>query len=184
MAHFAKLDANNIVEQVIVVANQDTADSSGIESEAIGAAFCQSLMGASTTWKQTSYNGNFRGNYAGIGYTYLAGQATLGVGSTDIFIAQQPYASWVVGVNTAQWYPPANPVDLQNSPDFVLLYGVLIEECNVTIHYDNNRKKGNTWNIPLENNKFIMFPSTNMYYITNNQKRSLNFVQTITYDQT
>jgi len=77
-----------------------------------------------------------------------------------------------------------NPVDLQNSPDFVLLYGVLIEECNVTIHYDNNRKKGNTWNIPLENNKFIMFPSTNMYYITNNQKRSLNFVQTITYDQT
>ena len=111
MAHFANLDANNIVEQVIVVANQDTADSSGIESEAIGAAFCQSLMGASTTWKQTSYNGNFRGNYAGIGYTYLAGQATLGVGSTDIFIAQQPFASWVVGVNTAQWYPPANPGD-------------------------------------------------------------------------
>ena len=109
MAHFAKLDANNVVTQVIVVANQDTADNSGTETESIGIAFCQKLVGAETNWKQTSYNGNFRGNYAGIGYTYLAGQATLGVGSTDIFISQQPYASWTVGVNTAQWYPPANP---------------------------------------------------------------------------
>ena len=50
-----------------------------------------------------------RGNYAGIGYTYMSNVATMGVGSTDIFIAQQPYASWTVGVSTAQWYPPANP---------------------------------------------------------------------------
>ena len=111
MAHFAKLDANNIVEQVIVVANQDTADNSGAETEAIGVAFCQQLMGASTNWKQTSYNANFRGNYAGIGFTYMTNVATLGVGSTDIFINQQPHASWTVGVNTAQWYPPANPGD-------------------------------------------------------------------------
>ena len=47
-----------------------------------------------------------RGNYAGIGYTYMSNVATLGVGSTDIFIAQQPYASWTVGVSTAQWYSP------------------------------------------------------------------------------
>ena len=111
MAHFAKLDANNIVEQVIVVANEDTADSSGVETESIGISFCQKLMGASTDWKQTSYNNTFRGNYAGIGYTYMTGQATLGVGSTDIFINQQPYASWTVGVNTAAWFPPANPGD-------------------------------------------------------------------------
>ena len=109
MAHFAKLDANNVVTQVIVVANEDTADSSGVETESIGISFCQKLMGASTNWKQTSYNGTFRGNYAGIGYTYMSGQATLGVGSTDIFIGQQPYASWEVGVTTAQWFPPANP---------------------------------------------------------------------------
>tara|TARA_B100000287_G_scaffold22275_2_gene21886 strand:+ start:820 stop:1260 length:441 start_codon:yes stop_codon:yes gene_type:complete len=111
MAHFAKLDANNVVEQVIVVANEDTADGSGVETESIGVAFCQKLMGASTNWKQTSYNNNFRGNYAGIGMTYMTGQATLGVGSTDIFISQQPYASWTVGVGTAEWYPPANPGD-------------------------------------------------------------------------
>jgi hypothetical protein len=47
-----------------------------------------------------------RGNYAGIGYTYMSNVATLGVGSTDIFISQQPHASWTVGVNTAQWYSP------------------------------------------------------------------------------
>ena len=111
MAHFAKLDANNTVEQVIVVANEDTADSSGAETEAIGVAFCQKLMGADTIWKQTSYNNNFRGNYAGIGMTYVENVATLGVGSTDIFIESKPYASWAVGVNTAAWYPPANPGD-------------------------------------------------------------------------
>ena len=111
MAHFAKLDANNTVEQVIVVANGDTADASGTETEAIGVAFCQKLMGASTTWKQTSYNNNFRGNYAGIGMTYAENVATLGVGSTDIFIESKPYASWAIGVNTATWYPPANPGD-------------------------------------------------------------------------
>ena len=111
MAHFAKLDANNVVEQVIVVSNDDTADSSGVETESIGVAFCQKLLGASTNWKQTSYNGNFRGNYAGIGYTYISNVASLGVGSTDIFISQQPYDSWAVGVGTAQWYPPSNPGD-------------------------------------------------------------------------
>ena len=111
MAHFAKLDANNLVTQVIVVANEDTADSAGVETESIGVAFCQKLLGASTNWKQTSYNGNFRGNYAGIGYTYISNVASLGVGSTDIFISQQPYDSWAVGVGTAQWYPPSNPGD-------------------------------------------------------------------------
>ena len=75
-----------------------------------------------------------------------------------------------------------DPVDLRNSPDFTLLYGVKVEDCNVRIHYEDNRRKGRSWDIPLENNQFIMFPSTNMYYITNNQKDSLNFVQTITYE--
>ena len=106
MAHFAKLDANNIVEQVIVVSNDDTRDGSGVESETIGVAFCQKLLGASTNWKQTSYNNNFRGNYAGIGHTYMTNVATLGVASTDIFINPQPYASWSIGVSTAQWYAP------------------------------------------------------------------------------
>ena len=75
-----------------------------------------------------------------------------------------------------------DPVDLLNSPDYTLLYGVKVKDCNVRIHYENNRRKGRSWEMPLTNNKFIMFPSTNMYYLTNNQKDSLNFVQTTTYE--
>lgn len=75
-----------------------------------------------------------------------------------------------------------DPVDLRNSPDFTLLYGVKVKDCSVRIHYEDNRRKGRSWDINLTNNKFIMFPSTNMYYITNKQKESLNFIQTITYE--
>ena len=75
-----------------------------------------------------------------------------------------------------------DPVDLRNSPDFTLLYGVKVDNCSVRIHYDDNRRKGRSWDISLTNNKFIMFPSTNMYYLTNNQTSSLNFIQTITYE--
>ncbi len=109
MAHFAKLNSSNVVESVIVVSNDDITDSKGVQVESIGVSFCQKLLGADTNWKQTSYNNNFRGNYAGIGMKYLTNQATLGVGSTDIFISQQPYASWSIGVGTATWYPPSNP---------------------------------------------------------------------------
>ena len=75
-----------------------------------------------------------------------------------------------------------DPVDLRNSPDFTLLYGVKVNKCWVRIHYEDNRRKGRSWDIPLVDNRFIMFPSTNMYYITNEQKDSLNFIQTITYE--
>ena len=97
-------------------------------------------------------------------------------------------------VNKSTWgniYKPAettipllniDPVDLRNSPDFTMLYGVKVKDCNVRIHFEDNRRKGRSWDIELKNNMFIMFPSTNMYYITNNQKDSLNFVQTITYE--
>ena len=75
-----------------------------------------------------------------------------------------------------------DPVDLRNSPDFTMLYGVKVKDCFVRIHYEDNRRKGRSWDIELKNNMFIMFPSTNMYYITNTQKDSLNFIQTITYE--
>jgi len=75
-----------------------------------------------------------------------------------------------------------DPVDLRNSPDYTLLYGVNVKDCSVRIHYDDNRRKGRSWDIPLKNNQFIMFPSMQMYYITNNQKDSLNFILTITYE--
>tara|TARA_R100001244_G_scaffold43356_2_gene38972 strand:- start:1379 stop:1882 length:504 start_codon:yes stop_codon:yes gene_type:complete len=73
-------------------------------------------------------------------------------------------------------------VDLRNSPDFTMLYGVKVKDCNVRIHFEDNRRKGRSFDIKLKNNMFIMFPSTNMYYLTNAQKDSLNFVQTITYE--
>ena len=111
MAHFAKLDSNTLVTQVIVVGNSDIIDIKGDEVESIGVAVCQKLVGADTNWKQTSYNDNIRGNYAGIGMTYMSGVRTLGVASTDVFISQQPHASWTVGINTATWYPPTPPGD-------------------------------------------------------------------------
>ncbi len=96
MAHFAQLDANNVVLQVIVVANTDTADANGVEKEHIGAAFCERLLGG--TWKQTSYNGNFRKRYAGIGYTYNE--------ALDAFVAPKPFASWTLNNTTAEWEAP------------------------------------------------------------------------------
>jgi hypothetical protein len=57
-----------------------------------------------------------------------------------------------------------DPVDLRNSPDFTMLYGVKVKDCNVRIHYEDNRRKGRSWDIELKDNMFIMFPSTNMYY--------------------
>jgi hypothetical protein len=95
MAHFAKIDENNVVTQVVVVDNKDTADASGVEKEHIGAAFLESVLGG--TWKQTSYNGNIRKNYAGIGYTYDA--------DIDAFVAPKPYPSWVLD-ESAQWQAP------------------------------------------------------------------------------
>tara|TARA_R100001015_G_C4621484_1_gene178691 strand:+ start:425 stop:928 length:504 start_codon:yes stop_codon:yes gene_type:complete len=75
-----------------------------------------------------------------------------------------------------------DPVDLKDSPDFILLYGVNAVDCNVRIYYDDNRRKGRSWDISLTNNQFIMFPSTNHYRIENNQKELINFVQFISYD--
>ena len=75
-----------------------------------------------------------------------------------------------------------DPVDLRNAPDYTLLYGVNVKDCSVRIHYDANRRAGRSWDIPLKNNQFIMIPSTQMYYITNNQKDSLNFILTITHE--
>jgi hypothetical protein len=102
MAHFAKLDENNKVLAVHVV-NNDVITIDGNESEQAGIDFLTGLHGH-TLWKQTSYNGNFRKNYAGIGYTYDA--------SRDAFIGPQPYLSWSLNETTCQWEPPvAYPTD-------------------------------------------------------------------------
>lgn len=102
MAHFAELDADNIVVRVIVVNNAELLDANGQEQEAIGVAFCQSLFGG--TWVQTSYNGGFRMRFAGEGYAYDQ--------THDAFIAPKPFPSWTFNDNILDWVAPvAHPED-------------------------------------------------------------------------
>lgn len=72
MAHFAKLNSDNIVEQVIVINNEVIENKPFPQSEPIGVAFCKSIYGQDTEWKQTSYNSKFRGRFAGPGLKYDA----------------------------------------------------------------------------------------------------------------
>ena len=99
MAHFAKIGLNNIVTEVLVVANRDTMDSQGNEQESIGIEFLKTLTGHET-WIQTSYNGNIRKNYASIGYTYDS--------QRDAFISPQPFPSWTLNETTCQWNAPTS----------------------------------------------------------------------------
>ena len=96
MAHFAEIDQNNVVLRVIVVDNKDTSTPDGTEIESIGVAFCQRLFGGN--WVKTSYNGNIRKNYAGIGFTYDLGR--------DAFIPPKLFASWLLNGDTCQWEAP------------------------------------------------------------------------------
>ena len=107
MAHFAKLDQNNIVVTVNVVHNNELLID-GVENEQKGINFLNTLFNTSDNWKQTSYNTQggvhklggtpFRKNYAGIGYTYNE--------SKDAFIPPQPYSSWTLNNDTCQWEAP------------------------------------------------------------------------------
>ena len=104
MAHFAQLDNNNIVINIIVVHNNELLDQDGNEIEQKGIDFCKTLFGQDTQWLQTSYNGNFRKNYAGVGHTYDEGR--------DAFIAPKPFSSWILDDTTCQWKAPVDmPVD-------------------------------------------------------------------------
>lgn len=94
MAHFAEIGLNNVVLRVIVVHNDNCKDKSGNESESVGVEFCRNLLGG--VWMQTSYHGNIRKNYAGIGYVYDA--------QRDAFIPQKPFASWVLDEVTCRWF--------------------------------------------------------------------------------
>ena len=98
MAHFAQIDTNNIVINIIVVHNNELLDQNDNEVEQKGIDFCKSLFGQDTNWIQTSYNGNFRKNYAGIGYTYDQ--------QRDAFISPKPYNSWILNTDTCRWEAP------------------------------------------------------------------------------
>tara|TARA_R100001440_G_C2493906_1_gene115513 strand:+ start:473 stop:874 length:402 start_codon:yes stop_codon:yes gene_type:complete len=98
MAHFTKLGKGNIVEEVHVVNNEVITDNDGNEQEQLGVDFLNNLHKTNVVWKQTSYNGSFRKNYAGIGYTYDE--------ERDAFIPPQPYKSWIIDEDTCTWKAP------------------------------------------------------------------------------
>ena len=101
MAHFVEINDDGIVLRGIVVANKDTATSTGEEVESIGVEFCKKLLGGE--WKQTSYNNNIRYNYAGIGYRYDEDK--------DAFIAPQPFPSWQLDEQMRWEAPVEMPTD-------------------------------------------------------------------------
>lgn len=102
MAHFAKLDYNNKVIQVIVVNNNELLDNNGNENEQLGIDFCTSLFGG--RWVQTSYTGSIRKNFAAVGYSYDP--------VLDAFITIKPYTNWVLNTDTCAWEAPiAYPQD-------------------------------------------------------------------------
>ena len=97
MAHFAKINNENIVEQVIVVNNDIILKSDNTESELKGKQFLNATFGSSK-WVQTSYNGTFRKNFAGIGFTYDT--------ERDAFIPPKPFNSWILNKDTCRWESP------------------------------------------------------------------------------
>lgn len=107
MAHFAELDENNTVLRVIVVDDKDTSDAFGVEKEHIGAAFCERLLGG--RWVKTSYNGNIRKRYAGIGMIYLP--------EHDQFASPKPSDQHQYNPETGTWVIPGfddRPLQVEN----------------------------------------------------------------------
>ena len=110
MAHFAKLDSNNIVTNVVRVNNEVILKADGTESELKGKQFLNNLLG-SATWVQTSYNGNIRARYAGVGMTYDS--------ANNVFITEQPFPSWTLNETTWDWDSPVPyPTVEEGSTDF------------------------------------------------------------------
>ena len=95
MAHFAKLGVGNIVKKVIVIKNSIITDSDGNEQEQLGVDFINNLYGTRDVWKQTSYNGNIRKNFAGVGFKYDSAR--------DAFIPPKPFNSWTLNETTCTW---------------------------------------------------------------------------------
>lgn len=115
MAHFAKLDENNIVIDVNVVSNDVVQNKSFPESEPLGVTFLSEWSNGFSNWKQTSYSASFRKNYAGIGFTYDA--------NLDAFIPPQPYPSWTLNSEMCKWeapvpYPTDGKTYVWNEPTF------------------------------------------------------------------
>jgi hypothetical protein len=98
MANFAQLNSENLVIQVLVVSEENCGMKNFPESEPIGTEYLRSVFGQDTNWAQTSYNGTFRYNYAGINYLFIE--------ESQAFVAPKPYPEWLLNTNTFKWEPP------------------------------------------------------------------------------
>jgi hypothetical protein len=116
MAHFARVDKDNIVQNVIVVDNEQLLNEQGVEEEDVGKVYLNKIYGYGYNWIQTSYhtyanqhpqNKPFRKNYAGIGHTYDKDR--------DAFIPPKPYNSWILDEDTCRWHPPQSYPDDEKS---------------------------------------------------------------------
>ena len=165
MAHFAKLDDNNVVLQVIVVAD---------EHEENGEQWCHEFAGG--RWKQTSYNGTIRKNYAGIGYIYDE--------QKDAFISPKPFASWTLNEDTCQWQSP-NP-----KPDNEYIYRwseilsswipmnkYLFETYGLAQDYELIRPTVEKYE--LVNKKFVTASRTNQYHLEMEQANNIIFMHAL-----
>ena len=117
MAHFAELDSNNVVTRVIVVADSDTTDENGTETEAVGVAYLKGLFGEHTKWAQTSYNSNMRLRYAGPGSIFDA--------EKDCFLAPKPFDSWTL--NSASPYEWEAPITMPTTTTEMDEHGIIWE---------------------------------------------------------
>lgn len=105
MAHFAKIDENNNVLQVVAVDNKDTTNGKGVEEELVGQTYLEKHNNwPANQWIQTSYNSNFRKHYAGVGGLWHP--------EHDFFTSAKPYPSWTLNTTHARWDPPVAKPDL------------------------------------------------------------------------
>jgi hypothetical protein len=131
MAHFAKLNSDNIVMALNVVDNDILLDENNIEQESKGLTFLQEIHGW-TDWKQTSYNASIRKNYAGIGYKYDS--------TRDAFIPPQPFSSWTLNETTCRWEPPVEFPTIDEN------YYVDWNETNLKWNATDNDNNNFIWN--------------------------------------
>jgi hypothetical protein len=162
MAHFAKLDDNNVVLQVIVIAD---------EHEENGEQWCHEFAGG--RWKQTSYNARIRKNYAGIGYTYDE--------QRDAFIAPKPFPSWSFNEDTCQWQPPIPKPDNEyryrwSEPlgQWISINKWLFENYGVTQDYELIRPTVEKYE--LANEKFVTILQTANYHLQLERANNILFV--------
>ena len=144
MAHFVKLDENNIVVNGFAIHDNELKDNENNEQEILGIKFCVKLFGEGN-YKQTFYDGTSRKNYAGVGYTYDE--------TRDAFIGPKPYASWTLNETSCTWHAPVTYPSVTEYGDPAKAYRISWDESNTRwIATDQEDPAGNfRWDASASN---------------------------------